>query len=245
MFELLIVLILAPFVSGICDAVYSFCREKNFKNPFSLYKNLFVSLKTSHAQNEFSPFSALALSAAVIAAFILFNISTNLDYIIFLAFMLANMFAISFFDKNFCKNKIIGCSVYITVMTTLYAYMNNPVFEALSEVKGVNTFMPAILSLVFLLIGSYFYRPEPCEINGVDKAFLIYSQSLCLTLFIALTGLLFYSLNLVVFAVNLIAGAAFTGIIYFADEKIPYLRNTLAIAAALLFVAPALLAYWQ
>ena len=28
MFELLIVLILAPFVSGICDAVYSFCREK-------------------------------------------------------------------------------------------------------------------------------------------------------------------------------------------------------------------------
>lgn len=245
MFELLIVLIIAPFVSGICDMVYNLFLERKLTNPFALYKDLFVNLKKPAENDNFNPFSAISLSAGLIAAISLFNISANLDYIIFLSFILIYMLADSYLNSNTLSDKIVLFAVYSTVMTVFYQYMQNPVFESLLEIKDVNTYSALILAIVFLLLSSYFCKKNISNNDGIDCAFLTYSRSIYVTLFIAMAAMMFNSENLFIFTGFIILGAVFTGTMYFVSQKIVYLRDTFTILSTLLFILPALLAYWQ
>lgn len=236
MIELLIVLFLTPLFFGLSDTMRSLCSGCGFTNPLSPYINLFLDLRENNfCIDRLNPFAAISLGSVIISAFILFNISINLDFLIFACLMLLVCFCFNSFLNTDIRHEIVKICTFIITMFALYIYTNNPVFETLHEIHGINQFIPYILAVIFLFLSVYNNVTDIKNFCTVDRAFFNYASMLSSVLFIAMFSLLFYSENLLIFSGFMIAGSLMSGGLRRILDRYSLVCNILLILLSIVF----------
>lgn len=241
MYELFIILILTPLLASLSELVYSFASKNKISNPLDVYSNLFRDLKSASGADAILPFGALALSAVVMAALVLFNIDSNLDFLIFAFLLLVARFCYTFAVCSDLHSDFTKFTAFIMTAVGLFVYVKEPVFETLLTIRDVNQFIPWFVSLIFLLASVYDVPFDMQNICSQDMAFFNYSRMLTANLFIAVCALMFYSGNIFLFVLFLMVGAFVSGLFKVLYRKFSLQYNWCVIIFSILFFSLVLL----
>ena len=236
MLEVLILILFAPLFGGLSIAVMQYCQCRKFFNPIQPYLDIWHCLTSKGEVSKWNPNGAISLAAAILAIFILFNVNFNLDFIVFISFILISiLFSQKYSDLNL-KTEICNILSFIWVMSTLYIYSQNSIFETLLTLYSENIFPALLLFLIFIFLGVNMLTFDKLDFKkDVDSAFLYYSQLLCFNSLLSLSVLIVGNDSVWKFAGIFLAVACAAGIAKFLGHKFPNLSCVVIFLLSLFF----------